>query len=115
MKKAGKDAWVSLSDALPQIRKEATGDFSLSFDRAKEAVRASHVPGDDQPSKGRGRGPERVEARTARPARRPQRDGDDLLPVMPEVNTSAQDGCLASSWYGMCSYNQSNISILLSP
>ena len=54
VKKAGKDAWVSLSDALPQIRKEAAGDFSMSFDRAKEAVRTSHVPGDDQPAKGRG-------------------------------------------------------------
>lgn len=108
VKKAGKDAWVTLSDALPQIRKEAAGDFSMSFDRAKEPVRASHVPGDDQPGKGRGKGAERVETRTARPARRPQRDGDDLLPVMPEVLHQLHV-CPASSWYAP--YNQLNISI----
>lgn len=85
VKKAGKDAWVSLSDALPQIRKEATGDFSMSFDHAKEAVRATPVPSDDQPGKGRGRGVERGGGRATRPARRAQREVDDLLPVMPEV------------------------------
>lgn len=85
VKKAGKDAWVSLSDALPQIRKEATGDFSMSFDHAKEPVRATPVAGDDQTGKGRGRGVERGGGRAARPARRSQREVDDLLPVMPEV------------------------------
>ena len=85
VKKAGKDAWVSLSDALPQIRKEAAGDFSMSFDHAKEPVRVTPVPGDDQPGRGRGKGTERGGGRAARPARRPQRDVDDLLPVMPEV------------------------------
>ena len=89
VKKAGKDAWVSLSEALPQIRKEAAGDFSMSVDRAKEPVRASHVSGDDQAGRGRGRGSERGGARGARPARRPQRDAvDDLLPVLPEVRLS---------------------------
>ena len=86
MKKAGKDAWVSLSEALPQIRKEAAGDFSMTFDHAKESVRTTPVPpGDDQPGRGRGRGVERGGARAARPARRPQREVDDLLPVMPQV------------------------------
>lgn len=84
VKKAGKDAWVSLSTALAQIRKEAAGDFSSSFDNAKESVRASHAPADDQPGRGRGRGSERGGARAGRPARR--RDGDDLLPVLPEVS-----------------------------
>lgn len=85
VKKAGKDAWVSLSDALPQIRKEAAGDFSLSLNHPKESLRAIPAPGDDQPGKGRGRGVDRGGGRAARPARRPQQEVDDLLPVMPEV------------------------------
>ena len=83
VRKEGKDAWVSLSGALPQIRKEAAGDFSSSFERAKEPVRGSNMPSDDQAGRGRGRGAERGGDRPARPARRSQQD--DLLPVMPQV------------------------------
>ena len=58
----------------------------MIFDHAKEPVRTTPVPPvDDQPGKGRGRGVERGGARAARPARRPQREVDDLLPVMPQV------------------------------
>ncbi|KAL3136862.1 kinesin-like protein, variant 2 [Trebouxia sp. C0009 RCD-2024] len=90
VKKAGKDAWVSLSSALPQIRKEAAGDFSSS---AKEPVRASPAPGDDQPGRGRGRGSERGGARAGRPARR--REVDDLLPVLPEGKRHPAEGLLS--------------------
>ena len=55
-----------------------------------------------------GKGAERVETRTARPARRPQRDGDDLLPVMPEV-LHRLNVCLPAA--GNAPYNQLNISI----
>ncbi|KAL3158040.1 kinesin-like protein [Trebouxia sp. C0010 RCD-2024] len=93
VKKAGKDAWVSLSTALPQIRKEAAGDFSSSFDHAKEPVRASPAPGDDQPGRGRGRGSERAGARAGRPVRR--REVADLLPVLPEGKRHPAEGLLS--------------------
>ena len=80
VRKTGNEVWVSLSDSLPQIRKEAAGDFSSNHDRAKEPVRGAQVRNDDQPERGR-RGP-RGGGRAGR-ARRP--DEDDLLPVMPEV------------------------------
>lgn len=85
VRKTGKEVWVSLSSALPQIRKEAAGEFTVSHDRAKEPVRAAQVRNDDQPDRGRGSSSkaQRGGGRSGR-ARRP--DSDDLLPVMPEVN-----------------------------
>ena len=86
VRKAGKDAWGSLSDALPQVRREAAGDFSSSHDRGQEPVRAAHVRNDDQPDRsreGRGKG----QRGGGRPARGRKEDVDDLLPVMPEVRT----------------------------
>ncbi len=79
VRKAGKEVWVSLSSALPQIRKEAAGDFSSSLDRSKEPVRGSQVRDDDQPERGR-----RAQ-RGGGKSGRGRRDDDDLLPVMPEV------------------------------
>lgn len=83
VRKTGKEVWVSLSSALPQIRKEAAGEFAVSYDRAKEPVRAAQVRNDDQPDRGRGSSSkaQRGGGRSGR-ARRP--DSDDLLPVMPE-------------------------------
>lgn len=106
VKKAGKDAWVSLSTALAQIRKEAAGDFSSSFDNAKESVRASHAPADDQPGRGRGRGSERGGARAGRPARR--RDGDDLLPVLPEVSHTYLKAATCKCTVSATSYTYTN-------
>ena len=80
VRKTGKEVWVSLSDSLPQIRKDAAGAFSSNHDRAKEPVRGAQVRNDDQPERGR-KGP-RGGGRSGR-ARRA--DDDDLLPVMPEV------------------------------
>lgn len=94
VRKAGKDVWVSLSDSLPQIRKEAAGDFTSSHDRAKEPVRASQVRNDDQPERGR-RGP-RGGGRSGRARRE---DDDDLLPVMPEVTSTCQHLCASCRIY----------------
>ena len=80
VRKTGKELWVSLSDSLPQIRKEAAGDVSSNHDRAQEPVRGAQVRNDDQPERGR-RGPRGggISGRARRA------DDDDLLPVMPEV------------------------------
>lgn len=98
VRKTGKDVWVSLSDSLPQIRKEAAGDFTSSHDRAKEPVRASQVRNDDQPERGR-RGP-RGGGRSGRARRE---DDDDLLPVMPEVTTFVSElVCFMSRLHIVC-------------